>query len=456
MRLALLFLASCCSLWAQSQSFLSRQQAGNDIDSLLQITEQVHYNPYLHISKNQLRQKADSLKKTLPDSIALKSFLEKLFMFTALLQDGHTAPAIGQPAIGAELKQKLFLPFSYLTGDDGRVFLARESNGIPAGSHLLTVNGVNLQKAKQKARAYVGGLPAWKQEFSTRLFSFFLYLQGVKPPFRIEYSDAKQNKKAITLTEGIELLPVLSLSVPAINGPAYTYQSKDGRLGYINFVSMGGGYDRFFHFLDSAFNNMRHNGIRHLAVDLRHNSGGNSAYGDILLAYITSKTYSLSGKKKWKVSKAYKNHLLSVGDSSHPYLAQKEGTVWELGKCGPRERMVKKDTVFTGQVYFLTGPLTFSSANMLADGIKQYDLATLIGEPTGESTNDFGEVYTFTLPQSKLRINTTTSYDVGADCNENSNRAVAPHVLIRRTVQHVLHGQDPVLDYVMKQAKKKS
>jgi hypothetical protein len=46
---------------------------------------------------------------------------------------------------------------------------------------------------------------------------------------------------------------------------------------------------------------------------------------------------------------------------------------------------------------------------MLADAVKQYKLATLIGEPTGESTNDFGEVYTMELPNSKVKVQVTTA-----------------------------------------------
>jgi hypothetical protein len=270
------------------------------------------------------------------------------------------------------------------------------------------------------------------------------------------YNNAQQNKKALTLDEGVDFTTALSLTVPAASGPAYTYYIKGGRLGYINFVSMDGGYDPFFRFLDSAFNDMQQQNIRHLAVDLRHNSGGDSNYGEILLAYITKKNFALSGKKNWKISEAYKNYLLTRGDSSSTYHQKKTGSIWTTGHCGPKERKVTKDTVYKGQVYFLTGPFTFSSASMLADAVRQYNLATLVGEPTGESTNDFGEVYTFTLPQSRLRINVTTSFDVGADCNEKHNRPVVPHVFIKRSVQQILAGHDPVLDYVIRQAEKKS
>jgi C-terminal processing protease CtpA/Prc len=215
---------------------------------------------------------------------------------------------------------------------------------------------------------------------------------------------------------------------------------------------MTGDYDSFFRFLDSAFRDMRAKDIRHLAIDLRHNTGGNSRFGDILLAYITDQKFALSGKKKWKVSRRYKAHLLSGGDSSSVYHKQPDGSIWEIGECGPRERLVRQDTIYNGKVYFLTGPLTFSSANMLADGAKQYKLATLVGEPTGESTNDFGETYTFTLPNSRLQITTTTSFDIGVDCDETHTNAVAPDIYIKQSVQHLLDGRDPVLEYVMKQA----
>ncbi len=52
---------------------------------------------------------------------------------------------------------------------------------------------------------------------------------------------------------------------------------------------------------------------------------------------------------------------------------------------------------------------------MIAGGVKQYHLDTVIGQPIDEAANDFGEVYRFNLPDSKRQM--TTTFDMGADCD---------------------------------------
>ena len=61
---------------------------------------------------------------------------------------------------------------------------------------------------------------------------------------------------------------------------------------------------------------------------------------------------------------------------------------------------------YSGNICVLTGSNTFSSANMLANAIKDYKLAILIGEATGEAPNDYGELYWIKLPNTGLTFYT--------------------------------------------------
>ena len=61
---------------------------------------------------------------------------------------------------------------------------------------------------------------------------------------------------------------------------------------------------------------------------------------------------------------------------------------------------------YSGNICVLTGPNTFSSANMLANAIKDYKLVILIGEATGEACNDYGELYWNKLPNTWLSFYT--------------------------------------------------
>lgn len=454
MRFIILLVLSFLCTGISSQTHINKQQAYDDIDAMIKIMEDVHFNPYLHISKTSFASKTDSIKATIKDSVDRKILLLKLYALTAFLEDGHAAPALSLSAF-PELKSKILVPFSYLSEDEHRVYIASvhpEIKGISTGARLISINGKDIQALKKKSTSYIGGLDAWKKELSTRLFSYFIFLNDIKPPFNIVYEE-DNIRKTLVLEEGVDLSTSLTMSLPAFHQPPWSFRIIDGNLGYIDFVSMSGQYNNFISFLDSSFRVLREKNINHLAVDLRSNSGGDSKFGDILLGYIAPHPFALGGKKQWKISRQYKDYVLSRGDSTSNYLQKQDGEVWILGECGAREKLLNVDTLFTGKVYLLTGSFTYSSANMLAEGAKYYKLATLVGEPTGESTNDFGEVYSFILPNSKFRINSTTSYDMGVDCDPSHNNPVTPHKFIKRTVNHVIKKEDPVLDYVLNQVR---
>src|SRR4029450_7422938 len=63
-----------------------------------------------------------------------------------------------------------------------------------------------------------------------------------------------------------------------------------------------------------------------------------------------------------------------------------------------------------GAVIVLIGRGTFSSAQLNAAKLKSDANATLIGEPTGQKPNAYGEVRSFTLPHSQIPVNYSTKH----------------------------------------------
>jgi C-terminal processing protease CtpA/Prc len=120
----------------------------------------------------------------------------------------------------------------------------------------------------------------------------------------------------------------------------------------------------------------------------------------------------------------------------------KNGEFWQVGGNDLVTPNIIKNR-FTGRVCFLIGPYTFSSANMLAATIKDYNLAPLIGETTGEAGNDYGELCTIKLPQTGWITFTSTTYWVRPNNNKIDYNAIIPDYLVKRTSSR----GDNVLDY---------
>jgi hypothetical protein len=432
------------------QNNISRKEAIADIDTLISTLERVHYNPYLHISKQTFDFKVKSIIQSLKDSIPFKDFILSLYSLTASLQDGHCMPAIVQPAIVPELKNNNFLPFSFIFYADD-VYISKsdyEILGIPFGSKIKSINNISLVNAKKEFQTFFGGSENFTQEMSNRLMGYFLFLKGVQPPFIITFTTQLNNDKTIILDAGVMFTEMMQKSMPHIKGKN-EYRIIDDKIAYLNYISMNGDLYEWGEFLDSLFKDIQEKEIKALCIDVRNNSGGNSLFNNFLLAYITDKEFLQSSGKSWKVSYDYKNYQLANGIINSEYQSKENGSIWTYENCDPIENLVTVDSIFNGKVYLLTGAFTFSSANMLADAFKTFRIGTIIGEATGEFTNDFGEVMPIVLPNSKIKIQLTTSFEFGADCNKNEFHTIIPDIIVKPTLKNKLSEIDEVLAYLL-------
>ena len=140
-------------------------------------------------------------------------------------------------------------------------------------------------------------------------------------------------------------------------------------------------------FLDDVLDAFGDGGAERLVIDLRNNSGGNSTV---------------------------------------------------LGNHMDRFRRPELD----GRVFALIGPRTYSSGMLNAMQLRNRG-ATLVGEPTGGKPNSYGEVRSFRLPHSGLKVFYSTKYFRMLEPEDPS--AVEPDVVVGSTAEEYFSGEDPVL-----------
>jgi len=194
-------------------------------------------------------------------------------------------------------------------------------------------------------------------------------------------------------------------------------------------------YEVFKEFLENTFKIIKEKNINKVIIDIRENSGGDSELNNLLLSYITIIPFQQSSGRYWKVSYeakiAYKNNPVYGENFGQEFLNRYNRSENQSIIESFEDELIqpiKPENYFTGKTCVLIGPSTFSSANFLADAIKTYKLSTLIGSATGELTNDFGEVISFTLPNSGNYIYVSSTYDIGANGNPNLFEPVYPDI----------------------------
>ena len=438
-----------------SQTTISKQQAIEDIDFYISTLQDVHYNPFLFKDEETFMAEAEVIKLGLSDPITKSSLILSLHQLSALMKDSHSAPSMFQEGIFAEeYKKPQFFPIKVFV-EDHRLYVppgGNEKSPIPIGSEILSINGIKMSNFLKGIQPYTAGIEAYSEEMTGRLLSHYLFLSGVKAPFAIEYVASPGIKDLKMLEEGIPYVNALVLSMPALV-KGNSFDILEHNVGYIDFANMNQSPNDAIEFMETAFKAFKERNVQYLAVDLRNNSGGNSVIGEILFGYIANKQFFMQGGKLWKISNQYKEYLLANGRDKEEYLNKENGTIWEINTCNPRDGLLNVDDKFTGKVYMLTGPFTFSSGNMVADTAKQFNIAEIVGEPTGELTTDFGEVYSFSLPHSGILMNSTTSFDIGANCDSESLSSVMPDFYLPVSLEDKLAGKDRVLEYIIEKAK---
>jgi Peptidase family S41 len=156
--------------------------------------------------------------------------------------------------------------------------------------------------------------------------------------------------------------------------------------------------------------------LHRVAIDVRHNSGGDSRVLDALLEYLPTDT----------VRGFHRAENDGVFKVTHPI----------------------PELIFQGELFVVTGPFTFSSANWIAGTIHDNRLGLTVGETTGNAPTSFGNVKAFSTPNFKLRFQVSQTLWLRPNMAFDPTPGLEPDVLIPTTVRDVQRGHDPVLTWL--------
>lgn len=97
-------------------------------------------------------------------------------------------------------------------------------------------------------------------------------------------------------------------------------------------------------------------------------------------------------------------------------------------------------------IYCLINRRVFSSGVLNTYDIKHKFNATLVGQPTGQGVNHYGEIKKLVLPNSKIEIQYSSKY---FKLIEDDSHNILPDVLIEPNIDDIMSGKDSILDYCL-------
>ncbi len=437
-----------------AQQKFSKAQLQADMIFWQKVLEESHVNPYHAISKKKLNLLRKKVLGGLPDSVTHAQASFAVSRLISALNEGHLGLAYNRAMDSLYRNDAVRFPYLLQGYADGGFVIKHDiSNSpdpLPALSRIIRINGIDASTLYQRYAALNGGLEAWRRLNVSDNIRRLLFMDNIQSPFTI---DAVKEKDTVHFTvngftkeQGDSINVALSKVYKP--GKAFEFSMLPGNIALVTFNDMDGSYkDSFALFLKNTFAAIKQQNAKGLIVDLRKNGGGDSGLGELLLSYITGKPFRNVSAVKVRVSK-HSRALAELRKSDDPMQKNPD----KLYTFKIKELTIPQPQAdrFNGKTAFLIGTGTFSSANMLANTIKDYQLATLIGEPTAEPGNDFGEVFPFMLPNTHIIATGATKMFVRANGNAKDFTGIQPDIFSVNSREDVLLNKDRVIEDAIK------
>lgn len=204
----------------------------------------------------------------------------------------------------------------------------------------------------------------------------------------------------------------------------------------------------FSDFLGKLGVDLKKRRVRTLVVDLRNNGGGNSLLGDQLLQFLGVDL------KRIRTYQAYvrPSHFLH---SCYPHLfpqgmeAVRKDSLLKQSEVGHEGGWEWPEIAasFSGQVFFLQGQNTFSSANYLLTTVKDNALFPTLGASTSQKPTCFGDVLPVRSPLTGVSGFVSYSYFIRPNA-ENTEDSLSPDIPVVGSLEEYLAGEDPCWEWI--------
>ena len=354
---------------------LTSQQAIEDLDYMMTFLKKDHPACYGGVP-SEVFERYNNVKSELEslDTITVNELCRKTEYVLSCLHDGHT--------------------YTFPTYDYH--YLKDSYSDELAGYKTVSVNGLTIDElAKQSADLISYEAESWE---ITRIRSLYFTLEGLDylglDNTEVTYVFEKDGQ-TITRTYTQEDYALIDeIEIKSDNSALQSFVSykidEEKSLAIMTLTSCRANSE-YNKAVKDMFTEVKEKNIRHVAVDIRGNGGGNDAVIGEFFRYLNIDQYKTCGLE-WR-----------LGFIKIPY------------PVSYMKNEKANNLLFDGDFYLLTSSGTFSSGMLYAQYVKDNNIGTIIGEAPGNDPNGYGEVVYFALPNSKIFMSVSTKHFIRVD-----------------------------------------
>lgn len=431
-----MFMCISFPVTAEAKAPYTVEQLKEDFLQLRKAVETIHPAVYVFTKKKEFDALFDKKFKKITRPMNDKEFQGLVTPLVTKINCGHSfilGPKDRDPGSSNQ-----YMPLHPVV-INGKMFVRgiyREC-GIPKGAEIFSING----------KTVTGMVNAFKQYASTDGFNesstlrivnkhfpgiFALHYGGCER-FTIEYAAPVKKKgkvkgsKTVKEVDGVTG-PLLQKKTPDII-PQYPppgqrllfemVKEKKTAVMTIKSFSFYKNVEKFKKYIDESFAKIKKQGIEHLILDFRANSGGDPHCSSYLFRHVIKRPA--------------------------PYFAKKYGSYAPLA-----EKLQPAENRFTGNLYILIDGGCFSSTGHLTSLLKYHGIGVFIGTETGATYTCNDNSTWITLKHTKLRLHLARGTFAAAVKNMKRSRGIKPDYHVVKSLDDYINGGDSVKDVAFK------
>jgi hypothetical protein len=426
----------------ETEPVFSAADVRADLDAIWLVLGEISPDPFRTAKAQQVEAYYRRARARIVSPMTLRAAWLAIAPVLGGLKDGHVGVGFDD-ALNSAAQH---FPLRLMTSERGEVLLVeRDRTGtIPQSARILSVEEVPAADFLRTTLAAFGGqtpaLERWRVTASGAWTAIGLF--GVKPSYRVRWVEPSgaEREAAIPASAGA------TRSRPT---EPYSFRWIREGVGLIDYRRCED-LARFRLFLNTTFAELQAAAASALVIDIRKNTGGDSDLNNLLWSYAQAKPFKQFGgaveRSNDRLKRAYgrERYVRLYGERAW---AARDGEIIRQ-EIAPEEGLVMPGPLavrFKGPVYLLISAGTFSSGMSCALAAKDYGLATLVGQETGEPANGTGESYAMTTPNLKLQAYLTTKLFL-APKPHLDGQGVVPDVPVEIGIPNSPNGPDPVLE----------
>lgn len=424
-------------------------------------------HPYYADSKNakKLRKQTRKLYKELAEVDDVKSFRCAIQALTSHLNDGHSQVASG---LSTELIYPIYIMFD--TADSGYLLAVKDDYKEALGKRITMVNGEPIADLMTRGQRLISGdNKIFKNNQLSRqlqMKNFWEMCGYTDNEIVLAFEDGSSITIPASTSQGlsIEQLEMKFDSPTDLKEVPFYYELFDS-LGIcylqfnmcfdsLNYPQLG---ERFDDFVEGMMTEIEAGAIKTLVVDVRNNSGGNSGLCDVLLSYLTDFDKMKNVGCKVRMSELLLHHQpnlagVELNDGSKPAYGE-VFDFWEVKRENTQEESHSHrinhnpEKLFGGEVVFISGRGTYSSAGLLLTLARDNGIGTIIGETSGHRPSHYGDVLRFAMPNTDTKATVSCRHFTRPNESLNDDIELIPDVVLN--LSYYKMEEDPAWDWII-------